>query len=110
MLANTALSILAMVCSAVQATAIPEAQNEVRSIKPAIATDNCEWSSVLPSEMTCANELYVSPDYACNCPNNCSYRVGHSCKYWAPNGKDIISGSKLPCHQANPTLTTRTVS
>ena len=33
---------------------------------------------------------------ACNCPNNCSYKAGHSCKFYAgpSDHSPVLSGSK----------------
>ncbi|KAI0137477.1 hypothetical protein BJ170DRAFT_678322 [Xylariales sp. AK1849] len=49
--------------------------------------------------------IATSPYYACNCPNNCSYRSGSSCKYYGGpsdkstelSGKCYYVGNYLSC-------------
>lgn len=52
-------------------------------------------SAPAPAEQ---NILIATDAYsACNCPNNCSYEAGHSCKYYSTpsNTGPIYDGSKL---------------
>ncbi|KAI0742582.1 hypothetical protein C8Q80DRAFT_1189495 [Daedaleopsis nitida] len=48
--------------------------------------------------------IATDPVSACNCPNNCSYRAGHSCKYFSgpSNTSPVLSGT---CVNENGTLT-----
>lgn len=60
-----------------------------------IASDPCECPLLLDSALL-ETDIKL-PDYACNCPNNCDYTAGHSCKYYAgpSDTSDIIDGSRL---------------
>ncbi|KAH8784925.1 hypothetical protein F5883DRAFT_635901 [Diaporthe sp. PMI_573] len=46
--------------------------------------------------------IAVNPVYACNCPNNCSYKAGHSCKYIAGASSSNVVGGK--CGMKDGTL------
>ena len=56
--------------------------------------DRCKLMSVSSEQMATrfdTNVLFA--DKACNCPNNCSHKVGSSCKYYNSNN-DVVTGSK----------------
>ncbi|KAH9887058.1 hypothetical protein C8Q73DRAFT_795083 [Cubamyces lactineus] len=50
-------------------------------------------------------QIATNPVAACNCPNNCGYKAGHSCKFYAGpsdnspvlSGKCVHKHGKLTC-------------
>ncbi|ROV92079.1 hypothetical protein VSDG_07575 [Cytospora chrysosperma] len=48
-------------------------------------------------------DIASSPYYACNCPNNCNYGEGHSCKYFGgASSSNTVGGA---CAYVGGTLT-----
>ncbi|KAH9890053.1 hypothetical protein C8Q73DRAFT_838395 [Cubamyces lactineus] len=48
--------------------------------------------------------IATNPVAACNCPNNCSYRAGHSCRFYSgpSDNSPVLSGK---CVDESGTLT-----
>ncbi|KAK9780272.1 hypothetical protein AB5N19_03570 [Seiridium cardinale] len=48
--------------------------------------------------------IATTPYYACNCPNNCKYKSGTGCRYYAgPSGKSKVLSGK--CSWVGSSLT-----
>ena len=80
--------------------AVPAENTKVGEAAILIATDACEFPpppAQAPSTMEVFQLTRPPPDYACNCPNNCSYKEGSSCKFYGgpSDNSGIISGRKL---------------
>lgn len=85
---------LAGLFASAAASAMPAEQGQGLAARSAlIATSPCK--TPLSSSFILLFMANLA-DYACNCPNNCSYKKGHSCKYFKgpSDNSPIVSGSE----------------